>query len=117
MSCFEDLTKEILLFRDARDWKQFHTPKNLAASLAIEAGELLECFQWKSDGEIEESRETLKTKAGEELADVFIYTLLLAKELNIDLHSTTKAKIKKNAEKYPSNLAYGNAKKYTEYEK
>src|SRR5436190_19506388 len=91
-------------FVDERDWKQFHSPKNLSMSLAIEAAELMEHFQWI---DIAESRRTVDDPAklaaiGEELADVFSYTLALANSLGIDLSETLRAKMVKNAVKYPA---------------
>lgn len=106
------LMQEVLAFRDKRNWKQFHNPKDLAISIALEAGELLENFQWKT------SEAALRDKAGEikeELADVIIYALLLANELGIDLGEAVRQKIKKNAEKYPVEKAYGSNKKYTDF--
>ena len=100
---FGELERRLVEFRDARNWKRYHTPKNLAISAAIELGELLEHFQWKSDGEIleavkdPESREAI----GDEIADVIIYLVLLAHELGIDLDKAIERKIRKNELKYP----------------
>lgn len=99
----EKLTK----FRDDRDWKQFHTPDNLAKSISIEANELLENYQWGSENA---DVENIK----EEIADIFGYLLLLCQELDIDLIEVTNKKIKKNDEKYPVEKAYGNSKKYNQ---
>jgi NTP pyrophosphatase (non-canonical NTP hydrolase) len=110
------LLQEILKFRDQRDWKQFHTPKNLAAAIAIEAAELQEHFLWKSDTEVlavlrnPEKRD----KVNEELADVLIFTLLLADRLGVDIDAVVRRKLKNNAKKYPVEKARGNHKKYTE---
>ena len=103
-------------FRDARDWAQFHTPKNLAAAIAIEAAELQERFLWKSDKEIERDlKDGAKSEAVvEEVADVFLFALLLADRLNIDVGRAITNKIATNAQKYPIALARGNARKYTE---
>ncbi|MBA2876053.1 nucleotide pyrophosphohydrolase [Thermaerobacillus caldiproteolyticus] len=107
------LQKKIIEFRDARNWKQFHTPKDLAISLSLEAGELLENFQWKSSEEaVRESFENMK----EELADVVIYALLLSHELGIDLEEAIMDKMKKNEQKYPIEKSFGSKKKYTELE-
>lgn len=106
------LLQEVLAFRDKRNWKQFHNPKDLAISITLEAGELLENFQWKN------SEEAVKEKAGEieeELADVFIYALLLANELGINPKEAVRRKIKRNAEKYPIEKAYGSNKKYSDF--
>ncbi|GIM48426.1 hypothetical protein DNHGIG_39750 [Collibacillus ludicampi] len=92
------LIKEVIKFRDDRNWKQFHNPKDLAISLTLEASELLENFQWKNSEEAtKENYQNLK----DELADVAIYTLLLAHELDIDIEQAILDKLKKNAEKYP----------------
>ncbi|MEK4949026.1 nucleotide pyrophosphohydrolase [Bacillus sp. FSL W8-1127] len=92
------LQQKIIEFRDARNWSQFHNPKDLAISLSLEAGELLENFQWKSSEEaVEVNFENIK----DEIADVVIYALLLSHELEIDLEEAIKEKIKKNEQKYP----------------
>jgi NTP pyrophosphatase (non-canonical NTP hydrolase) len=95
---------EVQQFSHERDWQQFHSPKNLSMSLAIEAAELMEHFQWIS---MQDSRELAadpekKAAIGEELADVFCYTLAIANEMGIDLASTFHHKMNKNREKYPS---------------
>lgn len=107
----KDMTKAILEFRDARNWKQFHSPKDLAISLSLEASELLENFQWKSS---EEAVEKNFSKIRDELADVLYYTLLLSHDLGIDIEEAMMDKMKKNQEKYPVEKAYGSNKKYTE---
>ncbi|MHC1716353.1 MAG: nucleotide pyrophosphohydrolase [Candidatus Dojkabacteria bacterium] len=101
----KDLIKRIVQFRDERDWKQFHSPENLAKSINIEAAELLECFQWSSKYE--------KKEACEELADVLIYCVLMGEALEVDLSEIIEKKLKKNGEKYPVSKAKGNSKKYT----
>ncbi|NLP30173.1 MAG: nucleotide pyrophosphohydrolase [Clostridiales bacterium] len=106
---------QILKFRSDRDWEQFHKPKDLAISLAIEASELLECFQWKTDDEVNalingENRKKIE----EEVADVAMYLYLLCHDLNIDIEETVKEKIEINNKKYPISKSKGNAKKYTE---
>lgn len=116
---FADLATRILAFRDARSWHQFHTPKDLALALNIEAGELAEHFLWKSEAETKEiaaDPEKL-TAVADELADVLIYTLLLAHHYDIDLGAAVEAKLAKNELKYPVDRAKGNAKKYTEFDK
>lgn len=111
----DQLTRKIVDFRDERDWKQFHKPKDLAISLSIEAAELLECFQWKCDEDILELLETeFKVKLQEEIADVGAYLLLLCNETGIDLASAITDKIEKNGKKYPVALSKGNSKKYNE---
>jgi NTP pyrophosphatase (non-canonical NTP hydrolase) len=105
------LQQKIIEFRDARNWKQFHTPKDLAISLSLEAGELLENFQWKSS---EEAIETNLENIKDEIADVVIYALLLSHELGIDVEKAVIDKIKKNEQKYPIEKSFGTKKKYTE---
>ncbi len=116
LDSFEAAKTEARRFRDARDWAQFHTPKNLVAALAIEAAELQEVFLWKTDKEIERA-----TQAGpkrdavvEELADVMLFALLLADRLDIDVGKAIADKLAANEHKYPVALARGNARKYTE---
>ncbi len=93
-------------FVDERDWGQFHTPANLAKSVSIEAGELLECFQW-TDG----PRDGDTEHAGEEIADVLIYATLLADKLGLDLDTIVNDKLTKNARRYPVRLFKGTAEK------
>lgn len=93
-------------FNEERDWDQFHTPENLAKSISIEAGELLECFQWGNDFDIEHLLE--------EVADVYSYLLMMADELKVDLDEITIEKYQKNAEKYPADEFRGNSRKYNE---
>lgn len=113
------LLRDVLAFRDARSWRQFHTPKDLALALNIEAGELAELFLWKSEAEANDlaTDPTKCTAIADELADVMIYALLLAHHYGIDLGEAVEAKLEKNALKYPVDLAKGNAKKYTEFDK
>jgi NTP pyrophosphatase (non-canonical NTP hydrolase) len=104
-----DLREIVRRFVEERDWRQFHSPKNLSMSLSIEAAELMEHFQWI---DITESRrigdEPAKLAAvGEEIADVLCYVLALANELDIDLSSTLRDKMVKNAQKYPAELSRG----------
>lgn len=107
----KDATIErIRRFTDDRDWHQFHTPSNLAKSIAIEAAELLECFQW-SDTEYD--MEHVK----EELADVIVYCRDLLDELGLDEDEIVNSKMSRNEAKYPVDLAIGSAAKYTEYKK
>lgn len=111
-STFDTLINEIIQFRDERNWKQFHNPKDLAISLSLEASELLENFQWKtSDDAVKENLENIK----DEIADVAIYTMLLSHELGINLEQAIKEKIQKNKQKYPVDKAFGSRKKYTEF--
>jgi NTP pyrophosphatase (non-canonical NTP hydrolase) len=112
MTEFEELKQEILKFRDARDWMQFHNPKNLACSIAIEAAELLEHFQWKSPEESAQLAKENRLQLAEEIADVAIYVIELCDILEIDLIQAIKAKLITNAVKYPIEKAKGSATKY-----
>lgn len=104
------LTNKAVAFRNERNWKQFHNPKDLAISLSLEANELLENFQWKDSSEaISTNMENIK----DELADVVVYSLLLANELDLDLEEIVSSKIEKNKKKYPVEKAYGVNTKYT----
>ncbi|MHB8619285.1 MAG: nucleotide pyrophosphohydrolase [Chloroflexota bacterium] len=98
--------EELEHFRDERAWAQFHTPRNLAVSLLLEAAEVLEHFQWD---EVSEAPADLPA----ELADVFIYTLLLARRLDVDLLRAARDKLRANAERYPKERAYGRSTKYS----
>lgn len=110
----EELKKRIIEFRDERDWGQFHTPKNLAISLSLEASEVLEHFQWKTEGETVEYLKTNKENLADELGDVFNYLLLLAERADINILEAAENKLKKNSEKYPVDKAKGSAKKYNQ---
>ncbi len=105
----KDLIQLIDDFRDTRDWRQFHNEKDLALSIVLEAAELLENFQWKSSEEsLAENCENIK----EELADVLIYSLMLASNLKLDVGEIIRCKLKNNDEKYPVSKARGNKAKY-----
>lgn len=116
MSELHALTAELLAFRDARDWRQFHSLRNLIVSLNLEASELLELTQWKTDQEIEalsadaQSAEALR----DECADILLYLLLIADAAGIDLLAAAQTKLVKNGEKYPIAKARGSRAKYTE---
>lgn len=114
MSDIKNLTKRIIDFRDARDWKQFHNPKDVALSLSLEAAEVLEHFQWKNGQELDEYVQTHKEHIGEELADVLYWVLLMSNDLDIDIAEALSKKMDQNAEKYSVEKAKGNHKKYTE---
>jgi NTP pyrophosphatase (non-canonical NTP hydrolase) len=111
----QDLTKRLVAFRDARDWRQFHGLKNLIASIGVESGELLELVQWLDDPAAEAALADpgFRQRLGEECADVLLYLLLVCERANIDLGQAALAKIAANAEKYPIDKARGNARKYT----
>ena len=113
MSEIKTLLKKINDFRDDRGWRQFHRPKELAISLCLEAAEVLEHFQWKSNEEIKEYSVTHKEEIGDELADVLNYLLQLADELEIDIIKASEKKIEKNALKYPIEKSKNKHTKYT----
>ena len=98
----DELRREIRQFVDARDWRQFHSPKNLSMALAIEAAELMEHFQWLEGPASRRLNKERLAEVSEELADVFCYTLAMANELGIDLSATMRAKMVKNIAKYPA---------------
>ncbi len=107
----QETVNAVLKFRDDRNWKQFHNPKDLAISLSLEAAELLEIFQWSADDLVcEEKTDKIK----EELADVLNYCILMADACNLDMDEIITAKVKRNCEKYPVELARDNKAKYTE---
>ena len=107
----DETIQRVLKFRDDRDWRQFHTPKDLAISLSMEAAELLELFQWSgTDLECPDNRDKLR----EELADVLSYCILMADVCGLDLDEIMNEKVTKNEAKYPVEKARGNAAKYTE---
>ncbi|EJS63094.1 hypothetical protein ICU_04700 [Bacillus cereus BAG2X1-1] len=105
------ILEKVLKFRDDRNWKQFHNSKDLAISLSLEASELLENFQWKSS---EEAAEKNLKNIKDELADVLIYSILLADQIDVDIEEMILNKIEKNEKKYPVEKAYGTNKKYDE---
>ncbi len=114
MPSLEEIQKKIIAFREARDWKQFHTPKNLAIGLTLEAGEFAEQFLWKNEDEIAEYIKTHKEEIGDEMGDVLNYLLIMANDFGIDLLEATDKKIDKNAQKYPVEKSKGKHTKYTE---
>ena len=110
-----ELIKKAIIFRDERDWKQFHTPKNILISLGAEMGELMECFQWKSDAEIQEMIKNNSSDAvGDEIADIGIYLLDLCDSLGVDFEEVILKKLERNSLNYPIDKCFGIAKKYTE---
>ena len=114
MSDLSTLACAVIAFRDERDWKQFHNPKDVALSLVLESSELLEIFQWKREAEMTEAVASAKERIANELADVFYYTLLLSHDLGIDLAQALRDKLKINEAKYPADKARGNNRKYTD---
>lgn len=108
MSDLEELRKVIVKFTQERDWDQFHNGKDLALALSIEASELNEAFLWK------DSKDVNVEKVKEELADIFNYAILIADKYDLDIKQIVLDKLRRNAEKYPVEKAYGSAKKYNE---
>lgn len=108
------IQRQLREFAEEREWDQFHSPKNLAAALVVEAAELLEPFQWLKEDESRQLADKPATCAAvrDEIADVLIYLLRLADQLDIDIEQAVTDKMRRNAEKYPVELAKGNAVKY-----
>lgn len=107
----QETISQVLKFRDDRNWKQFHNPKDLAISISLEAAELLEIFQWSgADTVCEEKMDKIR----EELADVLCYSILMADRCGLDMDEIVQTKMKRNAEKYPVEKAKDSAKKYDE---
>jgi len=113
MEDIDSLVKKIAQFRDERDWKQFHNPKDCAISLSLEAAEVLEHFQWKSKEEMAEYVLKNRNEIAEELADVLYWVLLMSHDLDIDIVKTFNKKMEKNARKYPVEKAKGKHTKYS----
>lgn len=112
----QGLTHALLKFRDERNWAQFHTLRNLIVSLNLEAAELLELTQWKTDEEMSTALNEAETREAlqDECADVLLYLLLIAEKAGIDLELAARSKLDKNAEKYPVEKSYGSSRKYTQ---
>jgi len=110
------LREKMAEFVRERDWDQFHTPKNLSMSIAIEAAELMEHFQWLTVEQSKNLASGALTEIGEELADIVIYSLSMANMLDLDLSETVLAKMEKNSRKYPKDQVRGKAHKYTWYQ-
>ena len=110
----DETIQRVLKFRDDRNWRQFHTPKDLAISMSLEVAELLELFQWSgADLECTGNRDKLR----EELADVLSYCILMADVCGLDLDEIMNEKVTKNEAKYPVEKAWGSAAKYTQFSK
>ena len=101
----EELTRRVVEFRDERDWKRFHSPRNLAAAITVEASELLEIYQW------EDAPKHAEARAAEEIADITIYLLTLANDLQVDLGDAVRKKLRSNAERYRVDEVRGSAEK------
>lgn len=104
----EPLLRRLRQFRDARDWSKFHTPKDLAVSVSIESGELLELFQWRAEADPVEDE--VKAAVADEAADVLLYLLMLCDRLDIDLEHAAHEKISRNERRYPVETSYGVAR-------
>ncbi len=109
---FHDLRDALRAFAAERDWEQFHTPRNLATALAVEAAELLEPFQWLDDAQARDLPPDTRAAVEEEMADVLLYLVRLADKLDVDLGQAARAKIVRNAAKYPVEKARGSSRKY-----
>lgn len=110
------LRRRINAFVEARDWAQFHSPKNLAMAMIVEAAEVVEHFQWITEQESRQLDADTKEKVGYELADTFVYLMRIAEVCGIDLIAATNAKIDLNAQKYPVEKCKGSNDKYTKYQ-
>lgn len=108
------LTERILAFRDARDWKQFHSPKEMAVAIAAEAGELLQHFVWQDAAQSEERVRTRREAIAEEMADVAILLFEFADNIGVDLAAAMSAKLARNEARYPQEKARGSNRKYNE---
>ena len=114
MTELESLRDQLREFAAARDWDQFHSPKNLAMALSAEAGELLEVFQWLTEAQSRGLTPEARSAASEEIADVLLYLIRLGDQLGIDPVAAAQRKLVANARKYPADKARGSNKKYTE---
>jgi len=115
MKDLEELRVVVAEFARERDWEQFHSPKNLAMALNVEAAELLEHFQWLSEEDSMAPPRERRQAIADEIADVLVYLVRLADRLNIDIGEAVARKMQINAEKYPADKVRGSARKYTEY--
>jgi dCTP diphosphatase len=116
MADLHQLRDALRTFTSAREWAPFHSPKNLAMALSVEAAELLEVFQWMTEADSRKLGAAAKTAAGEEIADVLLYLILLCDELGIDPLAAAERKMALNAQKYPVEKSRGTSRKYTELE-
>jgi NTP pyrophosphatase (non-canonical NTP hydrolase) len=111
-----ELRARVDRFAQERDWDQFHTPKNLATALSVEASELLEPFQWLNSGVKEELGDRKLNQIRHEMADVLLYLVRLADKLEVDLYQAALEKLELNDKKYPAAMVRGDARKYSEYD-
>lgn len=112
----DDLRKRVNAFVAERDWSQFHSPKNLAMAMIVEAGEVVEHFQWMTEEESRQLNDEQKEEVGQELSDTLVYLLRIAEVCDIDLIDAANRKIDQNAEKYPADKVKGSNAKYTTYQ-
>jgi len=112
---FEAIAKKLRRFAEERDWEQFHSPKNLTMALNVEAGELLEHFQWLTEEQSKNLPPEKMAKIAEEIADIQVYLIRIADKLGVDILESVEKKIKQNEAKYPADKVRGSARKYTEY--
>jgi len=110
------MKKRLKDFAEIRDWNQFHSPKNLSMALTVEAGELLELFQWVSEQDSLDPKKLPIERVGEELADILVYLIRISDKLEVNLVDAVERKLKINAEKYPPEKCFGLSKKYNELE-
>lgn len=113
MADWNKIQKRAIEFRDARDWKQFHNPKDVALSLVLEAAEVMEHFQWKSPEEMKGYVQAHRNEIADELADVVYWVAVMTNDLKIDLPKAFEAKMRKNEKKYPVSKSKGKHTKYT----
>ena len=109
------LRDKLRVFAEARDWDQFHSPKNLSMALMVEVAELMEHFQWLTESQSSELAPDDRQAVSEELADILLYLVRLSDKLGVDLHEAALRKLEKNALKYPAEQVRGSAKKYSRY--
>lgn len=112
MKTYQQLIKKLIIFRQERNWEQFHRPKDLAMAAAIEAAELMEEFLWHSEEEVVAKIKKDKEKVANEIADTMVYLMLLADDLGIDMYDAIENKLKANAKRYPVEKCYGKSTKY-----
>lgn len=111
----DDIKQYLRDYARARDWEQFHAPKNLAMAMAVEVAELMEIFQWLSEAQSAELTGSQRQSVKEEMADVFLYLMRMADVLNIDLLAAASEKVVSNEQRYPADKVRGSARKYSEY--
>ncbi len=116
MSVLNDLREQLRRFAKERDWEQYHSPKNLAMALVVEAGELVEQLQWLTEEQSQALTPVQHQAVAEEAADVLLYLIRFADRTGIDLERAARDKIGKNAQKYPADKVRGSARKYTDYQ-